>query len=103
MTFNECKFCFYMFCTYYDGKNIQDIPNTEGMYSGVKIDVSKMMIHKGSYHTKFNTNYPLFYFSDNDPNTFKLNYLTSYKGERKYYSSVNDFLNHFKITLKDIV
>lgn len=102
MTFNECKFCFCLFCTYYDGKTVKDIPNMEGM-SGIKIAASKMMIQKCSHQTIFNSQFTLFFFIGNDQNTFKLNYLTSYKGERKYYSSVEDFLNYFKIPFKDIV
>ena len=106
MTFNECKFCFYLFCNYYDGKTTQDIPNMEGMSQDIKIikiDASKMRINKGSSHTTFESTYVIFYFANGNPNKFKLNYLTNYIGERKFYASVKDFINHFKIPFKDIV
>lgn len=103
MTFNECKFCFCLFCTYYDGKTVKDIPNMEGISSEIKIDASKMMITKNKYNISFYSSFSLFWFEKDKPNTFKLDYLISYEGERKYYSSVEDFLNYFKIPFKDIV
>ena len=103
MTFNECRFCFYLFCNYYDGKTTQDIPNMEGTPQYIKIDASKMRISKGSSHTTFESTYVIFYFAKGNPNKFKLNHLTNYIGERKFYASVKDFLNHFKIPFKDIV
>ena len=103
MTVNECKLCFYLFCTYYDGKTAQDIPNMEGTPQNIKIDASKMRISKGPFHKTFESNYVIFYFNNNNPNEFKLNHLTNYSGERKFYASVKDFLNYFKIPLEDIV
>ena len=103
MTFNECEFCFYLFCTYYDGKIAQDIPNMEGTPQDIKIDASKMRISKGPFNTTFESTYVIFYFAKGNSNKFKLNYLTNYSGERKFYASVKDFLNYFKIPFKDIV
>ena len=106
MTYNECKFCFYLFCNYYDGKTIQDIPNMEGMSQGikiVKIDASKIRIEKCKHNTSFNSPRSIFWFPSNCYNEFRLNYLHNYKGERKFYFSVEDFLYYFKIPFKDIV
>ena len=103
MTFNECKFCFYLFCTYYDGKNVQDIPNMEGMPAYIKIDSSKIYIKKGGIVTEFNSPKSIFWVPTNCDNKFRLNHSYHYKSEIKFYSSVKDFLNHFKIPFKDIV
>ena len=103
MTFNECEFCIYLFCTYYNGKFAQDIPNMEGTPQDIKIDASKMRISKGPFATTFESTNVIFYFPKGNSNKFKLNYLTNYSGERKFYASVKDFLNHFKIPFEDIV
>ena len=103
MTFNECRFCFYLFCNYYDGKTTQDIPNMEGTPQYIKIDASKMRISKGSFHTTFESTNVIFWFSGDCYNEFCLDHTIDYTGETKYYFSVEDFLNYFKIPFKDIV
>lgn len=103
MTFNECKFCFYLFCTYYNGKNVQDIPNMEGMPAYIKIDSSKIYIKKGGIVTEFNSPETLFWFLGDCSNEFSLDHSLDYTGENRYYSSVEDFLNYFEIPFKDIV
>ena len=103
MTFNECKFCFYLFCTYYDGKKVQDIPNMKGIQRGIKIDASKIHIKKDGRVTTFNSPDSIFWFSGDCYNEFCLDHTVAYTGETKFYSSVGDFLNYFKIPFKDIV
>ena len=103
MTFNECKFCFYLFCTYYDGKKVQDIPNMKGIQRGIKIDARKIHIKKDGHVTTFNSPDSIFWFSGDCYNEFCLDHTVAYTGETKFYSSVGDFLNYFKIPFKDIV
>lgn len=103
MTFNECKFCFYLFCTYYDGKNVRDIPNMEGMPQGIKIDASKIHIKKVGHVTTFDSPDCIFWFSEDCYNEFCLDHTIDYTEETKYFFSVEDFLNYFKIHFKDIV
>ena len=102
MILNECKLCFYLFCTYYDGKNVRDIPNTKGILRGIKIDASKIHIKKDGHVTTFNSPDCIFWFSEDCYNEFCLDHTIDYTGETKYYSSVENFLNYFKIPFKDI-
>lgn len=63
MTFKECKLCFYLFCTYYNGKTIKDIPNIKGLPENVEICTSKLKIENDGYVTTFNSPESLFWFS----------------------------------------
>ena len=103
MTFNECKLCFYLFCTYYNGKKVQDIPNMKGIQRGIKIDASKIHIKKDGQVTTFNSPDSIFWFSGDCYNEFCLDHTVAYTGETKFYFSVEDFLNYFKIPFKDII
>lgn len=103
MTFNECKLCFYLFCTYYNGKTIKDIPNNKGLPENVEICTSKLKIENNGHVTTFNSPDSIFWFSGDCSNEFSLDYTIDYTGENRYYSSVEDFLNYFEIPFKDIV
>lgn len=75
----------------------------KGILRGIKIDASKIHIKIVGHVTIFNSPDSIFWFSGDCSNEFSLDHSIDYTGENRYYSSVEDFLNYFKIPLEDIV
>ena len=100
MTYNEFKLCCYIVALKYNGKQIDDI-----------LDYDHYNKHTISLKTAiFERSLDRVYFSNDDAKyhffyeflTKSLNYLSISNLYKPFYN-VEEFLNHFKIPLEDVV
>ena len=96
MTYNGFKFCCLIFRKHFEGKKYGEVIENGFYYvndfiinNSLKIDGSRFC---------FKTEETILYFFKNAININR----PSYYGEL-FFNTIEDFLNHFKIPLKDIV